>query len=115
MTSFIRRARNSHHQFLFCCHCLYSCTNKELFIRHLANCKLNDEDTKINYRYRSDEYKYKNFTNWSHTQANPFWITLDFEAFNIPVENDPDDSQKTRKIFSQEGSSFAYAVVKAEH
>ena len=112
---FIRRARNSHHQFLFCYHCLNSYIKEELFMRHLANCKLNDEDTKTNYRYPSDSYKYKKFTNWSHMQAVPFWITLDFEAFNIPVENDPDDSQKTRKIFSQEGNSFAYAVVKAEH
>ena len=112
---FIRKARNGDHKYLFCYHCLNSYTTEELFTNHLTNCKLNDEDTKTNYKYPDGQYKYKKFTNWSHMQANPFWITLDFEAFNIAVENDQDDSQKTRKIFKQEGNSFAYAVVRAEH
>ncbi len=47
-------------------------------------------------------------------QAVLFWITLDFEAFNI-LYDDTEAKEKTKKIFHQEGNSFAYAVVKAEH
>ena len=62
------------------------------------------------YRYPSGNFTNKMFSKWSHMQASPFWIKLDFEAINIH-SSDNELSENTRKIFHQECNSFAYAVV----
>ena len=53
---------------------------------------------KLFFMYPNGQYKYKKFSNWSHIQVVPFWITLDFEAFNIPYEN-PEPQQNTKKKY----------------
>ncbi len=63
ISPFIQKARNGGNQYVFCYHCLNSYINEKLFTNHLVNCKLNDQDGKTNYRYPSDEYKYKKFSN----------------------------------------------------
>ena len=105
-----RKVHNNHNnsQYYFCRRCLLGMCSKEKIENHQQNCT----NLSIYKMPSNPDFKFKNYYKM---QAQPFWITLDFEAFNIPVNNQETFELKTKQIFHQEGNSFAYCVVQASH
>ena len=98
---------NNSSEYYFCRRCLLGMRSKEKIKNHQQNCT----NLSIYKMPNNPNFKFKNHYKM---QAMPFWIILDFEAFNVPYE-DQECKEKTRKIFHQKGNSFAYCVVQASN
>jgi hypothetical protein len=103
-----RFVHNSHNLYKHCWKCLNGFASESKYNEHIKNCDT-ISPRKFPVKGQDDIVEFKNYKNM---QPKPFWIALDFEAFNIPLEH---GDQKTNKIASQEANSFAYAVVSTSY
>ncbi len=93
-----------------CWKCLNGFKSDQSLQEHEKNCSATSS-----LRFPTKGYDTCEFNNWKTMQPKPFWITLDFEAFNQPLVYTKDENKQSSKIMSQEANSFAYVIMQASY